>query len=303
MTTFTRAIKARSFLRLALIGPAGSGKTMWSQAVASVLSEGKPFAVIDTEHGSASKYADLHSFDVLELDDFHPKHYTEGLRSAAAAGYPVCVVDSLSHAWAGKGGALALVDAKKRGNGNGFNAWADVTPIQNDLIEAILAPPMHVICTLRSKQAYAQEKDERSGKTVIRKLGLEPVQREGVEYEFDIVGTLDYEHTLTITKSRAPGLSDLILDDPRDLAKGLLDWLSSGDIIDRTPPIPDRAKCWRALEKYVRQGEELGLNVQHAKRIQMSEDAPTDEIVAVGSELRSRIEAARAVEVNGNAQH
>lgn len=300
---FTKAVKSRSYLRLALIGPAGSGKTMWSQALAALLANRQPFAVIDTEHGSASKYADLHDFDTVELDDFHPRRYIEALKAAEAAKYPVCVVDSLSHAWAGKGGALALVDqAKKRGGGaNSFNAWGDVTPIQNELIEAILAPRMHVICTMRAKQAYAQEQGS-NGKTVIRKLGLEPVQREGLEYEFDIVGTLDYEHALTITKSRAPGLSDLVVTDPRDLAGSLIAWLADGapvaDPAPEPPPpdpaVPRKLKYWSRLNDLVLESKARGLKVDDAEQMQMAGEASIDEIVAMGRQLLAAIDAQKA---------
>lgn len=88
---------------------------------------------------------------------------------------------------------------------------------------------MHIIITLRSKMAYAQEKDERTGKMTIRKLGMEPVMRDGIEYEFDLVGDLDQENRLSITKSRCEALNGAVIDKPgQDLGKRLLEWLDDG---------------------------------------------------------------------------
>ena len=133
MSLFKKAVKSRSKLRLALIGPSGSGKTYSALAIAAGL--GSNIAVIDTEHGSASKYADLFNFDVLELGSYSPEKYVEALKAAAAAGYDVVVIDSLSHAWMGKDGALEMVDraAARSKSGNSFGAWREVTPQHNEI--------------------------------------------------------------------------------------------------------------------------------------------------------------------------
>jgi len=158
------------------------------------------------------------------------KGYIEALKAAAAAGYEVIVIDSLSHAWMGKDGALELVDraAARSKSGNSFGAWREVTPQHNAMVEAIITSPCHVICTMRSKTEYVQDKDER-GKTVIRKVGLQPVQRDGMEYEFDVVGDIDHDHKLVVTKSRIPALSDAVINKPgAEFAGTLRNWLESG---------------------------------------------------------------------------
>jgi len=198
---FHKALKTDARLRLALMGPSGAGKTLTSLHLAQDLDAG-PIALIDTERGSASKYADQFDFDVLELDSFHPEHYIDAIYAADEGDYGVLIIDSLSHAWAGKGGALELVDeaARKMKSSNTFAAWRDVTPLHHRLLDAILGTDCHLIATLRSKMENIQDKDEK-GRTLIRKVGLQAVQREGVEYEFDVVGEMDLDHVLTITKS------------------------------------------------------------------------------------------------------
>jgi hypothetical protein len=101
-----------------------------------------------------------------------------------------------------------------------------VTPLHNELVDTILASPCHVVATLRSKMEYVQERDERTGQMGVRKVGMQPVQRDGIEYEFDIVGDLDQQHVLTITKSRCPFLGEQVIPKPGSgLAMMLKDWL------------------------------------------------------------------------------
>jgi hypothetical protein len=54
--SFQKAEKSASYLRMALCGGPGAGKTWTSLALATGL--GDHIALLDTEHGSARKYAD-----------------------------------------------------------------------------------------------------------------------------------------------------------------------------------------------------------------------------------------------------
>ncbi len=234
---FKQAVKHESKLRLAIAGPSGSGKTYTALAIASAL--GGPVAVVDTEHGSASKYADLFGFDVLEMEaPFHPDRFIQAIREAAAAGYKTIILDSLSHAWNGQGGLLELVeDAQKRmKTANSFAAWKDVTPIQNRFVEGIVAAPIHVIATMRSKQEYIQDRDERTGKTTVRKVGMAPVQRDGFEYEFDVFLDMDVSNNAIVSKTRCPALTGKVFNRPgADIAGILIDWLHGAPAQAKAP--------------------------------------------------------------------
>ena len=238
MSLFKPATKTAAKLRMALTGPAGSGKTMSALKIARGL--GARIALIDTERGSASKYAgDVAEFDVLELVSFHPDRYIEGIKAAETSGYDVLIIDSLSHAWNGRDGVLELKDraASSDRNGNGFSAWGKLTPLQNALIDAILGANLHVICTMRAKTEYVLERDER-GKQVPRKVGMAPIQRDGVEYEFDVLGELDADHVLTITKTRHTALAGASIQHPgRELGESLAAWLSEGEAVDPDPAV------------------------------------------------------------------
>lgn len=240
MSGFQRAVKSQAKLRLCLAGQSGSGKTWTALALAEHLVPGGRVAVIDTERSSAALYADRFTFDTLCLESFAPADYVDAIELAEKEGYETIVIDSLSHAWMGKGGALEQVDkiAKREGKSNNFTAWRDVTPQHNRLVDSVLATNAHVIATLRSKTEYVMDKDEK-GKTTIRKVGLEPIQRSGIEYEFTIVGDLDLQHQLTVTKSRAQvvPVGDVINLPGEKLAKTLASWLNNG-AVPITKPAP-----------------------------------------------------------------
>lgn len=239
--TFQKATKQSARLRMAITGVSGSGKTFTALRIACAMSD--KVALIDTERGSASKYADKFDFSVLELDKFSPEDYTGAIKAAQDAGFDTLVIDSFSHAWMGKGGILEMHDnatsADKKGDS--FRAWSKVTPKHNALLDAILTAKMNVIATMRSKAEYSMTPDaNRPGKSKVEKIGLAPVQRDGVEYEFDVVGQMDLNNTMFIEKTRCSELRDKSFELPgEDVAGILINWLS----VDGTPPVdkPDKA--------------------------------------------------------------
>lgn len=224
---FQKAIKQEAKLRLAIAGPSGSGKTFTALTIAKTLASGGKVALVDTEHGSASKYADLFDFDVMNIDPpFIPSRFTSAIREAQAAGYSVVVLDSLSHAWSGQGGILDIVDqAALKLKGNTFAAWKEGTPVYNELIDGIIRSDVHVIATMRSKQDYVQSQDE-NGRKKVEKLGMAPVQREGFEYEFDIVFNMDTDNNAVVTKTRCSALSGSVIRKPsHEVAEIMKNWL------------------------------------------------------------------------------
>lgn len=225
---FHKATKEKCKARVGLCGVSGSGKTYSALKIATAM--GGRVAVIDSERGSASKYADEFEFDTCnDMPDFSPKCYIDAIKAAEKAGYEVIVIDSLTHAWAGTGGALEMVDSAQARGGNKFAAWREVTPWHNKLIEAMVNSSSHIIATLRTKMEYIIE-DDGKGKQRVRKVGMAPIQREGMEYEFDVVGDMDLAHTLTITKTRCRPLDGKQFQLPgEDVALILKSWLNSGE--------------------------------------------------------------------------
>ncbi|MFD5294731.1 ATP-binding protein [Streptomyces mutabilis] len=224
---FKPASKAGRKARVSIQGMSGSGKTWTGLGIAHGLSEGRKFAVIDTEKGAASLYAGIGGiqFDTCPMDRYDPRDLIRVLDSAAQAGYPTVFVDSLSHFWKGTDGTLDQVEkASSRYGGNKFAGWKDGTPLQNDMVAAILAYPGHVVASMRSYTEWVLN----NGKP--ERVGTRPEQRKGIEYEFDLAVSMDIDNTLEVLKSRCPTLSRQVIKRPqgaRDIAGPLLSWLAA----------------------------------------------------------------------------
>lgn len=230
MSAFRKATKKAAKLRAGLIGPPGSGKTYTALRLCKAL--GGTTALIDTENHSSEKYADLFDFSVCGLEDsFHPRRYIEKIHEAEREGFDNLIIDSLSHAWIAKDGGLDLHDQAmaRQKSKNSYTAWADVTPEHQALVMALVQCKCSLIVTLRSKVEYVQERDA-NGRTTVRKVGTAPLMRDGLEYEFDVVGDMEAEsNTLVITKTRCPALKGKVFREPgEDLADILKSWLTDG---------------------------------------------------------------------------
>lgn len=243
---FTKATRKKARLRLALTGPSGSGKTMAGLMIAKGL--GGRLAVLDTEHGSASLYAETMTlpngmvfeppaFDALELTaPYSPERYIEAIHAAEKAGYDTLLIDSLTHEWSGSGGCLEINDtvAAAKFRGNSWSAWNETTPRHRAFVDAMLQSPMHIIATGRSKTETAQTEGTNGRKQVV-KLGMKTEQRDGIEYEFTVVLDLIHAgHYANASKDRT-GLFAGGEPAPVSVETGerLLAWLESGE------PAPD----------------------------------------------------------------
>ncbi|HEY4289462.1 MAG TPA: AAA family ATPase [Puia sp.] len=220
------ATRSQVKIKLGIQGPSGGGKTMGALLLAYGLSGnwGK-IAVIDTENYSASLYAHLGGFSVLNISaPFSPEKYIEAIRFCESAGMEVIIIDSISHEWEGAGGIL---DVHGNMAGNSFTNWAKITPRHNAFIQTILQSSCHIIGTIRSKQDYVLV--ERNGKQVPEKVGLKGVTREGMDYELTIVLDVDIRHHALASKDR----TGLFMDKPEftitpDTGKLILDWCNQG---------------------------------------------------------------------------
>jgi len=240
MSKFKKAVRTQRPLRMAMFGPSNSGKTWTSLMIATELAgpNGK-IALIDTERSSASIYAkdpetgNGFEFDAAPLTSYAHTDYTDLI--GQASDYDVLIVDSISHAWEGKGGILDVVEAvteSQKGKSDSFRAWANpkVKTAQASLWAAVLGFPGNIIVTMRAKTLYERSTDEH-GHTKIEKLGLGPIQRSGVEFEFDVIAEMDKEHCLEIVKARDPErkLEGRRIEKPGvEFAKELKAWLGSG---------------------------------------------------------------------------
>lgn len=203
--------------------------------IAAVLAGDEPIGLIDSEKGAASLYVGERGVPEFSRDTEFERidsptinDYIASIARMAGAGIKVLILDSLSHSWA------AALEAVDRGGG-WIKAGKTVSPQLQKLINAILTYPGHVIATMRSKTEYAIEKDDKTGKATMRKLGLAPQVRGDTEYEFTVMIDLDRNGTFSVSKSRC---GDAIPMDETfnrsELPKMMLrakEWLEKGEKI------------------------------------------------------------------------
>lgn len=240
-----KAVRQRVWLKIAVTGPTGAGKTWGAISVAKGLAPTGKVLVIDTENDSASLYADRWDFDTITIHaPFTTQKYSLALDAAIENGYEVVVIDSLTHEWAASGGLLDQKAAKDARGGNSFTNWNEMKRLHNGFVEKLLQSPIHVVGTLRSKMAYAQEQDER-GKTTIRKVGLAPITSDDLEYEFSIVFDVERNtHLAVASKDRTSLFEGRSLNMGEAVGKELAAWLSGGAALpvyqDRAPNLTEK---------------------------------------------------------------
>jgi hypothetical protein len=221
------AVRPRMHGRAMISGPSGSGKTWTALRVGLALTGGdiSKVLLIDTERESALTYADVFGpFGHLPwAAPYDPSELTKELDGIDADQYQVVIVDSFSKFWQGQGGTLDIADGK-------FGGWKSARPVQEAVVEQLLAVPAHVILCVRSKMAYSAEQGA-NGKQTITRLGLSPIQDDNLVYEMNIAVDMDMEHRITVTKSRTnavpvgrmypAGLEQKLAEDYRE-------WLDGG---------------------------------------------------------------------------
>lgn len=224
-----KAERKKAKLRLGISGPSGSGKT-WSALEIATGMQGK-IGMIDTEAGRGELYGSDFEYDLIRLDaPYSPERYIEAIKTFEKSGYDILIIDSLSHAWVGEGGVLSIVD--KAGSNSFTQGWRVGTPKQNALVEAIVTSKIHIITTLRTKTEYVVEKNDR-GKAEPRKIGLSPIQRDGLEYEFTLFMDINQEHIAHITKDNTKMFDQQYIKPSKEMGEQLIVWLNSGiDVVD-----------------------------------------------------------------------
>lgn len=221
-----KAERRKAKLRLGIAAPSGAGKTYSALLMAFGL--GGKIGLIDTEHGSGDLYADLGDYDIIPIEaPYTVNKYTQAIKAFEDAGYSTIIIDSLSHAWSGDGGLLDKQGKMADRGTNSFAAWRTITPEHNALVDAMLSSPCHIIATMRAKQEYVLETNDK-GKQQPKKVGMAPVQREGMEYEFTVMLDVDMNHIASASKDRTSLFDGQFFKISQDTGAQLLQWLETG---------------------------------------------------------------------------
>lgn len=226
-----QAERKQAKIKMGLQGPSGSGKTYSALLLAyGLIEDWSKIVVIDSEQHSSDLYAHLGNYNVLHLEQpFSPERYFEAIELCEDARMEVIIIDSISHEWDGPGGILDI-HGNMTGNSS-FTNWSKLTPRHNAFVQQILQSNCHVIATIRSKQDYVLS--ERNGKQVPEKVGMKPITRDGMDYEFALVFELDLKHNAIATKDR----TGLFMDKPQFIitsATGttIREWCNQGTSLD-----------------------------------------------------------------------
>lgn len=218
-------------LRLGVSGASGFGKTFSALQLAyGMTNDWSKIAVIDTENASASLYANLGNFNVLNLNPpCSPERYIEAIRTCEKANMEVVIIDSITHEWQGTGGCLQIHEQL----GGRFQDWAKVTPRHQAFIDKILQSKCHIITTARRKIDYSLDVGS-NGRTKVVKHGTKEITREGWEYELTVNFELvNDNHLCKVSKDRTnlfSGKPEFIIN--AVTGKKLIAWCNQGVSLD-----------------------------------------------------------------------
>lgn len=262
--TLQKAQRSKAYLKLGLSGASGSGKTLGGLLIGYGLMKEKypketdvfrwgKIAIVDTENGSGQLYVGreiagivIGEYNAITLlPPFEADKYTQAIKLCEENDIEVCVIDSTTHLWSGQGGLLEQQGNAAKRSGNSYTAWRDVTPQHNRFVDTMLQSPIHIIATMRAKQEYVQEKDA-NGKTTVRKVGMEPEQRKGMEFEFTTFLEINAEHEAFGSKDRTSIFDAKTFKITPEVGRDLMKWLEGGT--SNAPTIVATSKPANAAE-------------------------------------------------------
>jgi hypothetical protein len=271
-----------------LSGGSGTGKTFTALRMARGIAEtmtgkqGAQIGYVDTENRRALHYKaafpEMAHFDFTainadgDLVGFGPERWIEVVDAAEAAGLPVLIIDSFSHAWEGVGGVLDLhaqaldrlvreAEARNQKYNNSSPvdpakysqlAWAEVKPRYRRLIDRIIRAKTNIIICTRAKPVMQKgfgDKAENARSTKTR--------RKDVPWDPASDGDLMFEMTaMVILDPSAPGypvyqikVADQFkgLFDPRrpmgeDTGRAMAEWAKSQGEAQKRKEIMDLAR-------------------------------------------------------------
>lgn len=253
-------------IKIGIQGPAGSGKTKSALLLAyGITSDWSKIAVVDTENQSSELYSHLGDFYILPLFfPFTPERFKEAILTCINAGMQVVILDSISAEW------QTILQEHASLNGNSYTNWSKFTPRHQMFVESIILSDVHIICTLRSKQAYILT--EKNGKQVPEKVGMKPVQRDDMDYELSLVFQLNMKHYASAIKDR----TEIFADKPEftissDTGKLIKRWceqeqLETQQIISQIEDCPDIPSLKTIFEKHPLYQESLRHQFNYRKQ-------------------------------------
>ena len=184
-TPFRKAKGEQAALKMALYGPAGSGKTMTALLLAEGIAQntGKRVAYVDTEHGTDFYAQAVPSRTVhpepFDFDAFYSRSIVDvpaAIMGISESDYSVVVVDSITHIWEA---AINSYQGKTTRIGTiPIQAWGKIKKPYKDMLTFLLNTTMHVlICGRQSNEFDTNDDGE------MRKVGVKMKAEGETPYE------------------------------------------------------------------------------------------------------------------------
>jgi hypothetical protein len=225
MTLFSKAENTSSFLKMGIMGFAGSGKTYTATSVAIGLHKlagvKKPIFFLDTETGSDWVKPRVEAAGI-ELFTAKTRAFCDLLEAVpeAEASSSLLLVDSLTHFW------VELTDAYMRGKKRTrlqFEDWAYLKSEWRKFTDAFVNSNLHIIVCGRAGFEYDYSVDEETGKKQLEKTGIKMKAEGEMGYEPSLLVLMEREmdmasktnkHFAKVVKDRATLLDGKEFPDP-----------------------------------------------------------------------------------------
>lgn len=199
---FQKAERRAAFLKMGIMGFAGSGKTYTSSLIAIGLHKaavkkqmpyaGRPVFFVDTEGGS-DYIVDMFEDAGIELQVLRTRAFADLQKAMVEAeqSASVLIIDSITHFWTEW--QEAYKQAKKRHRGLEFSDWAEVKQAwRRTFTEPYLNSDLHVIMCGRASWEYDHYTDDR-GKKQIEKSGVKMSAEKEMGFEPSLLVYMEHD--------------------------------------------------------------------------------------------------------------
>lgn len=180
MAGFRKAKPEQAFLKVAVYGPQGSGKTFTTLLCAEGLAKvtGKRVAFVDTEHGTDFYAQDVATRKVhpqaFDFDAIYTRSITDvdsEVRKLDLTQHGVIVLDSMTHLW--EAAIAAYRGNKTRVGSIPMHAWGNIKRPYKALVEYLINAPVHVFILGREGNVFEEDSESGEIKAVGKKMKAE----------------------------------------------------------------------------------------------------------------------------------
>lgn len=272
---FTALENNRPFLKMALEGFAGDGKTRTAAEIAigvhKLIRSDKPIAIFDTERAAKALIPLFKASDIKAIENQARSlaSLNQSIAWCQQGNADILIIDSITHVW--ENYLRAYMDEKRRTRLQ-FEDWGIIKPKwKAEFSEPFVMANLHIIFTGRAGYEYEDEKDEQ-GKRQIFKSGIKMKAEGETAFEPDILVLMEQVQdilgdvkriyrTATVLKDRSDKIDGVTLNangekkgpDFGDFYPAIKEMLDGTMKKYTGGEIPDTFQDWESKFSYVKQ--------------------------------------------------